>query len=191
MRKDLPITPENFEKLLGWLDPDRSRAAARYENIRVRLIRVFSCKGCFDAEDLADETFNRVTRKITDLSITIEGGPVSYFYGVASNIYLEWLRERRRFAELQPETADRSDCETANDDEGEQDCLEECLNQLPLEQHSLILDYYRHEKSEKIANRRKLADKLKMSANALQVKVLRMRASLKICVENCVRRKTA
>lgn len=185
MRKDLQITSENFDRLLDWLDADRSQAAVLYESIRTRLIRIFSCRGCFDAEDMADETFNRVIRKINELKNSVDK-PVPYFYGVASKIYLEWSRDRRRFSELQPETADGKE-DGEPDDEREHRCLDRCLDELSVDQRSLVLEYYRGERSEKIENRRKIATGLKMSANALQVKVLRIRTALKACVNNCLR----
>lgn len=188
MPRDLPVTSEKFEQLLEWIGPNPAEAALRYENIRTRLIRLFSCRGCFDAEDLADETFNRVTRKIEDLRGSIDSGPIAYFYGVASNIHLEWLRERRRFSEMPAEVlrtdVDQPDSEA---EDRHHDCLEECLGRLSSDGRMVILAYYRGERSEKIANRKKLADGLKMSANALQVKVLRIRAQLKVCIEGCLR----
>jgi hypothetical protein len=64
MSKDLSIVKDNFEQLLTWLDPDRDIAGQKYEVIRTRLIRVFELRGCFKAEELTDETINRVTAKI-------------------------------------------------------------------------------------------------------------------------------
>ena len=183
MPKDFPITTEKFDKLLDWLDKDRSLAAVRYESIRMRLIRLFSCRGCFDSEDLADETINRVIRRIDELANSIQGNPVSYFYGVASNIYLEWLRDRRRFTELPPDTARK---ENETDDDGEHACLDTCLEELAIDDRALILDYYQGEISEKIQNRRQIAARMKISSNALQVKVLRLRTGIKRCLDDCM-----
>lgn len=189
MPKVLPVTDENFQKLLGWLDSDRSKAADRYEQIRTRLIRIFSCRGCFDAEEMADETFNRVMRKIDELRNSAENAPAAYFHGVASNIYLEWLRERRRFSELPEAVPDHEHDVKADVIDRQHECLEECLGRLRKDDRTLVLEYYQNERSEKIENRRKLAEKLKMTANALQVKVLRIRAELKPCIEFCMQRR--
>ena len=85
---------ENFEHLLEWLDPDRERAGARYEEIRRALIKIFAGRGCAEPEDLADETLRRVCRKVRTLAPTYVGDPACYFYGVAQNVHLESLRGR-------------------------------------------------------------------------------------------------
>ena len=60
MNKNWDMSPESFEALLGWLDPDRERAGIKYEQIRSGLISFFTGRGHCEAEDLADETINRV-----------------------------------------------------------------------------------------------------------------------------------
>ena len=59
MKKGWVLTQELFDTLLDWLDPDRERAGHRYETIRLRLIKIFTSRGCPEAEELADETINR------------------------------------------------------------------------------------------------------------------------------------
>ena len=48
LKKDWEVTPEAFEKLLGWLDPDIEVAAEKYEKVRQKLMKLFKC----DFEDL-------------------------------------------------------------------------------------------------------------------------------------------
>src|SRR4026207_1319031 len=86
------ITPENFRLLLSWLNSNEDLAAAEYERIRRRLIRIFVCRGCFEAETLADETIDRVALKTREITNGYVGNPANYFYGVANKIHLEWLR---------------------------------------------------------------------------------------------------
>src|SRR5262245_21687271 len=57
------MTPEEFDRLLLWLNPDRDKAGEKYEWIRKRLIKIFVCRGCNVPEELADKTINRVARK--------------------------------------------------------------------------------------------------------------------------------
>jgi len=85
---------ETFEKLLRWLDPDRDRAGEKYENVRLRLIRIFTCRGCGDVEDLADETINVVASKVDWLIENYHGEPALFFYGVAKNIYHEQYKKK-------------------------------------------------------------------------------------------------
>lgn len=186
MAKDNVITQENFDVLLAWLDHNRETAAEKYEKIRQRLIRMFIGRGCLAAEELTDETFNRVTGKLPELAKNYTGEPTLYFYGVADKIHLEWLRKQKKIKQLRlPET----DNEDKAEFEIEYECLETCLEKLPGDQHRLIVGYYREEKIAKIENRRELAKNLGMSANALQVKASRIRAQLKECVQNCIAEK--
>ena len=53
------MNQEQFEQLLNWLDRDRDKAGAKYEAIRKRLIKLFVCRGCDAAEDLADQTIRQ------------------------------------------------------------------------------------------------------------------------------------
>jgi hypothetical protein len=53
-----------FEKLLSWLDKDHNIAAEKYEAIRRRLIKILDHRSCFDSESIADETFDRVAKKL-------------------------------------------------------------------------------------------------------------------------------
>jgi len=39
MKKEWVLTQEAFDRLLGWLDPDRESAGEKYEAIRLRLIK--------------------------------------------------------------------------------------------------------------------------------------------------------
>ncbi|HEX8288881.1 MAG TPA: hypothetical protein VF556_12845 [Pyrinomonadaceae bacterium] len=186
MAKENVITEEDFNVLLNWLDHNRESAAHKYEKIRQRLIRIFTGRGCFEAEELADETFNRVTQKIPQLVGSYVGEPALYFYGVADKIHLEWLRRQKKTQQLR--LPERDECDEA-DLEIEYECLENCLKNLPVDQHELIVEYYREEKSAKIENRRKLAKKYGFGANALQVKASRIRRQLKECLRNCVAEK--
>lgn len=181
MAKENIIAQENFDLLLIWLDRNREIAALKYEKIRGRLIRIFRGRGCFEAERLADETFNRVTQKMPELIDSYVGDPASYFFGVADKIYHEWLRRQKKSEQLHlPEIEDKTRTEI------EYECLEICLEKLPADRHRLIVGYYPEEKSAKIESRRKLAENFGLSANALHIKASRIRVRLKECLRKCV-----
>jgi hypothetical protein len=58
------LTEEAFAKFLAQLDPDTERAGERYETLRLTLVKFFDWRGAHFPEECADETFNRVARKI-------------------------------------------------------------------------------------------------------------------------------
>src|SRR6266550_5419038 len=107
MNKDWVLTRESFDSLLAWLDSERDEAGRKYEEIRLRLIKIFVCRGCHEPEDLADETINRVSKKLREIESTYLGNPALYFYGVANKVHLEYLR--RRPAPIPPVRPEASD----------------------------------------------------------------------------------
>ena len=195
MKKEWVLTEEAFESLLAWLDNDRERAGSKYETIRLRLIKIFTCRGCFEAEELADETINRVVGKVDEIANTYQGDPALYFYGVSHNIHLEYLRKLKlRVSEAPPEStyiAPRPGVDVVEDIEPEFECLEHCLDDLPSDNRKLVLEYYQHEKHAKIDHRRRLADELGIAANALRIRAHRMRRALRACVQNCLEQQPA
>jgi len=102
-----------------------------------------------------------------------------YFYAVANNIHLEYLR--RKPAPTPPIKLDE-----ANDTEEEFRCLEQCLSLLTPENRDLVVQYYQDEKKAKINQRKLLAKNLGIGPNALRIRACRIRASLQKCVEKCM-----
>ncbi|HZM87781.1 MAG TPA: hypothetical protein VFF31_14765 [Blastocatellia bacterium] len=180
----MDITPEDFERFLTWLDPDREQAIATYQIIRLRLIRYFEYKRCgVDSEELADETINRVTRKVPEIADTYVGERWPYFLRFASYVLLEWLNRRKTV----PISFDPEQPPSSDDDKELQDrCLQRCLKHLSDNDRDLILRYYTGEKHEKIEERKKLADERGIAPNALRIRSHRIRTQLRECVEKCV-----
>lgn len=183
MKEERDWEGENFEHLLEWLDPDRERAGARYEEIRRALIKIFASRGCPEPEDLADETLTRVCRKVRLITPTYVGDPASYFYGVAQNVYLESLRRTRRRAErLKLVENSLLGGARARDFEREYDCLELCLAELSETSRQLVLEYYADSGAARITRRKRLAGRLCVGAGALRLRAFRLRAALERCV---------
>lgn len=178
------LTQDAFDKLLSWLDPDREQAGKMYEEVRYKLIKIFGCRGCLTPEDLADETINRVARRVEDIEATYIGERARYFCGVAHKIYQEYLKKSSTPPPPLPESIGEEDKER----ERQYDCLEECLLQLTTSNRELVLEYYREEKRAKIDCRKQLAQKLGIPLNALRLRACRIRAALQECVENCMAR---
>jgi len=181
MKHESYLTQAAFDSLLAWLDPDRDRAARKYEQIRQRLIRLFTCRGRPDAEELADETINRVTHKASQIAGEYVGDPSLYFYGVAQKVFLESLRNRPPRSPVPPPAPERSE-----EAEREYECLERCMQELSPASRELVLEYYRDDGRAKINHRKELAGRLGIAQNALRIRVHRIRATLQECVRRCL-----
>lgn len=173
------MSPESFEALLCWLDPDRERAGLKYEQIRSGLINFFTGRGHCEAEDLADETINRVISRLHEVGNQITGERSRYFFGVARKVQLEYLRRKI------PQAQQDSNTDSAQV-ELEYRCLEECMDKLSPENRKLVLRYYEADGREKIEKRKLLAEELGVAPNALRIRAYRIRAALQKCLEQCV-----
>jgi DNA-directed RNA polymerase specialized sigma24 family protein len=170
------ITEEAFDKLLRWLDPDRDMAGERYEVIRRRLVGIFSAKGCYEAEDLADETINVVASKSDWLIENYNGDKAVYFFAVAKKIYLERIKPRPKPLPP-PAPPDRVEIERVSG------CLDQCLEELPAAERKLVLQYQEGERQDRIKNRKRLAEELGISTNALRIKVFYIHSDLRRCIQ--------
>lgn len=188
MTKDRTPTKEEWDTLLNWLDSDRERAGEIYEDIRHNLIKIFVWRGCNRAEDLADETINRVMWKAEKLAEEYDGNPALFFYGVAKKVLLEHQRK-----EIRPVSPIKNDNVAAPEPEDLYDqmdakleCLESCLKELSQEDRDLILLYYQKEKQAKIDFRKELAEQVGIDTNNLRVRAYRIRNSLHKCISKCL-----
>ena len=183
---------QSFEKLLLTLDADREKAGARYQAIRARLVRIFEWRGCRSPEALADETMDRVSRRLEGGEIIRAEDPAVYFYGVARNVLKEYWTDQqketaaRNFGLSEESLADSESLED-NEIDDRMECLERCLAKLPPESQELIKIYYRSEKAEKIEDRMKLARSLGITPGTLRIRAHRIRKALESCVGECIR----
>ena len=179
MNKNWVMSQESLEGLLAWLGPDRDQAGVQYEKIRVGLINYFTFRAPCDAEDLADETINRVISRLPEIRHQVNGERTRYFYGVARKVQLEYLRRKTP----QPPPEPLVDSERV---EVEYQCLEQCMSKLSDENRELVLRYYQAEGRQKIEDRKLLAQELGIAPNALRIRAYRIRAALQKCLEKCV-----
>jgi DNA-directed RNA polymerase specialized sigma24 family protein len=175
---------------LDWLDEGRDSAGRRYLETRGRLVRYFQCKRCANADDLADETLNRVARRLEEAGPIIDTPPARYCYIVAKFVLLEHLRRPDQQNVRPPSAFDRLADSVASSHEairreGLLDCLDRCMRALPVEDARLILDYYRGEQRVKIEQRRRLAAERQLSMNALKIRACRIREKLEACINAC------
>lgn len=178
------ITQEQFDSLLAWLDTDREMAGLKYETIRSGLVRIFVSKGFSDAEDLADETINRVIGRLPDIRENYVGDPAHYFRGVARNIIRESVHRR----EIAAGVVDRQ-VQPKPEALEEQVCLEHWLHRLPTTKRDLILDYYLYEGHEKIEHHKRMAVKLNLTLGAFRSRAYQIRLHLQHCMRQCASRR--
>jgi RNA polymerase sigma factor (sigma-70 family) len=185
VKKSEPPSQEEFDALLAWLDPDRDCAGAKHEEIRSKLIKILERRQCHAAEELTDETINRVSHRVKDIVGTYAGDPALYFYGVVKNVYKEWLKWRRE----EPTSLDDAVAapEPAEDVQRIHDYMEKCRGELENpEDRDLILKYYEKEKRAKIDHRKQLADGLGITLNNLRIRIHRINAILQKCIVDCL-----
>jgi DNA-directed RNA polymerase specialized sigma24 family protein len=174
------LSREAFDRLLDALDPDREAASRRYEGLRRRLIDLFAWEGTETPEELADETFNRLARRIAS-GVSFEGSTVERFaFGIARLLLLEDLRARRaREAALRELPARDPRLRAASTADQTQTTrlqqLDRCLDALPPESRDLIERYY-------ASDRDTLARALGLTVNALRNRALRIRQQLADCL---------
>lgn len=177
------LDKNGFAALLEALGTDSAEAGAAYEELRVRLIRFFRWNQCQFAEDLADETLDRLAGKLAGGAEPIVS-PAGYATGIARMILLEqrakasrekklltfllWLHNRR----IDFEDAER-ECEEA---------FTHCFDRLPPQNKKLLERYYTGDAGERIRNRQALAGELGIAMNALRNRALRLRGQLEQCV---------
>jgi RNA polymerase sigma factor (sigma-70 family) len=188
------LTHESLERLLLVLDSDREKAGQKYEAIRKRLIRLFEWRGCRSPESLADETIDRVTRRIDEgVDIRAED-PGVYFCGVARNVLREYWTSIQR--EKKFRQSESSSDFSHGEDQLEQDeaterleCLERCLAELPSDSLRLITLYYQSNRAERIESRAQLARELGLTLGSLRVRAHRIRKNLEDGVNECMKRR--
>jgi len=185
MKKGWVLTKEQFDTLLDWLDLDRERAGHKYETIRLRLIKIFTSRGCPEAEELADETINRVASKLSEIIDKWEGDPALYFFKVAQYVLAEW-RPKANPRELKQDPVVMPIDPEENDDTPEYECLLRCLEVLRMSERTLVVNYYEQQGHAKIKQHQQMATALGIAINALRIRACRIRRTLRECVQKCV-----
>jgi DNA-directed RNA polymerase specialized sigma24 family protein len=191
VRQKWSLDQQAFDKLLLALGGDRDSGGQKYLEIRGNLVRFFEWRGCPFPEDHADETINRMAKRVVEGEEILN--PSGYAMGVARLLVLEIIKGRQREQAALNEITTTTDAYVhpraeENDGEGRVECLRQCLDGLSLDNRQLILEYYQGEKGDKIRNRKKLIERLGIPVNTLRMRALRLRERLQVCVEDCLTR---
>lgn len=194
-KKYRKLTPESFQGLLGWLDEGMNSDGQKYLEMRRRLVAYFDRKNLNNFEELADETLNRVARRLEEEGAIQSDTPAKYCYVVARFVLMEYLRDTQK-EKVMVESVGRQqpshnlpDHHTDSEKELKErmlNCLESCTLQLDRVNYKIITGYYVGKERVKIENRRELAAGLGITTNALSIRACRLRDKLEGCVRQCL-----
>ncbi|HEV3038764.1 MAG TPA: hypothetical protein VHA33_13390 [Candidatus Angelobacter sp.] len=185
-----PISNE-FEGLLKRLDPDRERAGELYEALRRKLIKFFEWNACVSAEDLADETLDRVAQKVEEELIH---DVVAFASGVAKRVRQEANKRALRMVQVPDLVKQESffadarnpekDIQDKMDGERRSKCLHICIQRLADRDRELFFRYY-NTTGEHMQCRLTLAKTMGLAIGTLRVRVNRLRDDLEKCTRKC------
>jgi RNA polymerase sigma factor (sigma-70 family) len=194
-KKDWTLNPRALDRLLIWLDDGTDSSGQRYLEMRRRLVSYFDRKNCLTPDDLADETLNRVARRLDEEGVIESETPARYCYIIARFVFMEYLRNTRKADQSLDESRRASfGVSAAPGTEDEQrakekmlNCLEKCTSELEPRSREIITRYYVDKGRRKIENRQGLAKELGITMNALSIRACRIRDKLETCVRECTR----
>jgi DNA-directed RNA polymerase specialized sigma24 family protein len=193
-KKDWALASGAFDQLLTWLDDGAESNGQRYLEMRQRLEAYFDRKNCSNPEELADETLNRVARRLQEEGDITGEIPARYCYIVARFVFMEHLRLTQKANVMldeikrQPANSYSTREEAENNHEIKEkmlNCLDRCTAKLEPVSRQIITKYYLGQERVKIENRRALAESLGISPNALSIRACRIRDRLEGCVRQC------
>ncbi|NUO81592.1 hypothetical protein HUU05_16095 [candidate division KSB1 bacterium] len=183
-----------FERLLQALNPDREVGAREFERRRARLIYVLHGLGCANADELADEVFARVGKKLME-GVVIDSLD-AYLLKVARFVAMEdGKHTRTKPLPLEGVGAGALPCEDAEQTAKEradltrerqrERCMKRCWQRMAEAERQKLVDYFSGEGRARMEKRKGLAQKLDVSIAALRVQLHRLRRVLEECVRNC------
>lgn len=179
LKTDWSLTAESFAKFLRWLSPVEEEAGRQYEQIRKKLIRFFTWRGCDIPDELFDKTVDRACRKIELGSPECSGDALAFCYAVGRFVLQEYWRkakpvplpEAMQFLQM-------NDPGGIDENERQRERLEKCLNRLDERSRDLITRYYEGDGRERIERRKELASAMG-GLNSLRIQVFRIRSKLR------------
>jgi DNA-directed RNA polymerase specialized sigma24 family protein len=193
LKQNWAPTEPAFRRFLEWLDEGKDSHGERYLEMRSRLARCFDRRKCLLADELADETLNRVVRRLEEQGVITDASPAHYCYIVAKFVFLEHVRathlqvsaSKSDFSAIASPNSGHSALDVPESEQKLLECLELCLQKLLPGDRHLILEYYRGEQREKTQRRRELAELLGLTSNAVSIRACRIRDRLEECVKSC------
>jgi RNA polymerase sigma factor (sigma-70 family) len=140
-----------------------------YDRLRRRLITYFERRGCLAADILADECFTRLAASMK--SGWQPSGLRTYLFGIAGNVYLEYMRSAGRLLEELPDNLSGDSYTPAA--ENSRLIAREVIGKLSSDERDLMEAHYLDEVSWK-----NLAGGVGMTEGGLRLRVMRLRNRL-------------
>lgn len=180
------LTERGLSAVLALFASDPERAAVQYEAVRRRLIRFFAWQGVLAAEECADETIDRLARRLCEGERIQASDPTRYVHGVARNVLREHRAREARDTRHRAQWPRDALAPLPETETPRTASLERCLAELGADERSLVLEYYQGAGGERIAHRREMAARLGLAVPALRVRMHRLRVRLEACVSGSV-----
>jgi DNA-directed RNA polymerase specialized sigma24 family protein len=172
------IDDKEFDDFILRLDPACADPKQGYERLRLKLVKFFAWKRCDDPEALADETIARLAVRIISKEEIRSEGP--FVYGIATNVFREYLRDKGKQERLQNAL---TDSEIVSHKLDINDCQRQCWDELDRNKQEMLKKYYDEEHGDVMAK------SLGITVNALRLQIHRVKNELKVCYEKCRKEK--
>jgi len=157
------------------------------------VLRYFEWRSVVTADECADETLDRVARRIAEGQKIDKLMP--YIFATARHIHQEVIKARNERPEIPVDEVQPKYLVIVEPEIVAPDvrliCFDRCLEELEPDDRDLVLGYYEGEGREKIDNRQDLAKKRKISLNALRILVHRIKRTLEDCIVECLKTEAA
>ena len=144
----------------------------------------FDRRGVPPAEALADETLDRVARRLDGGEAVEHVRP--YCFGVAKRVLLEWQKGHAKEAAAWAARPDAGALTDAAAIEARVACLERCLDELSPDSRALVIEYYQGPGRVHQDGRKLQAERLGISYTALKARTHRIRCELTACLQRCL-----
>lgn len=175
-----------FSRLLERLDSDPEIAGGHYEDMRRSLRRFFEWRGVAAADTAADETIDRLGRRLSAGETVVDVR--AYVLGIARMVALEHHRRpETRHVPLDPPVEQRlvAPVDTPRED-ARMTCFDRCVAALTPDVRDFIVGYYSDTGRARIDARADLARRHRLSPNALRLRAQRVRDRLEHCIGGCL-----
>ena len=188
--QDWEPNKESFQDFLNWLNGGGNSDSQRYLELRQRLELYFDRKNCVAPSQLADQTLNRVIRKLKENGDINGVAPLQYCHSVAKDVFLEALRADNRspfyppVSTTNPKNVGRQPVtlQEPNAAPEQKKKIAACVESLSSSDREVLVEYYRGPHRSRIEHRAALAARLGLTANALGSRAFGLRKRLEACI---------